>query len=78
MKKELLISCKCLGEVLSRLKYDDEPDVYITVYRYQFPNLSFWRRIKFVVKVLRGKGIETADVVLSREDFNKIKEFKNE
>lgn len=76
MKKELLLSCKCLGEVVSILKYDDEPDIYVTVYRYQFPYLSFWRRIKFAIKVLRGEGTETADVVLSREDFNRIKEWK--
>lgn len=73
MKKELYIPCECLGEIIKLDKFDDEEEIYLTVYRYSFPNISFFRRIKFAIKALKGEGIRTADVVLSKESFNKIK-----
>lgn len=74
--KYLHIPCECQGEILILQKFDDEEEVYLTVYRYSFPNISFFRRMKAAIKVLRGEGIRTADVVLSKESFNKIKKFK--
>lgn len=76
MKKELYVSCECQSEIVKLDKFDDEEEIYLTVYKYYFPKSSFWLRIKAAIKVLKGEGIRTADVVLSKESFNKIKKFK--
>lgn len=75
-KKELFIRCECQGEVLKVEKWEDEEDYYITVFKYSFPSVSFLRRIKYAIQVLQGRGIRTADIVLSEKSFNKIKKFK--
>lgn len=74
--KYLHIPCDCQGEILTLQKFDDEEEIYLTVYRYSFPNISFFHRIKWAIEVLKEEGIRTADVVLSKESFNKIKKFK--
>ena len=76
MKKELFIQCECQGEILKVDKFEDEQEYYLTVFRYYFPSLSFFSRIKYAWKVLKGEGIQTAGIVLSYENFNKIKKFK--
>lgn len=73
--KEILIRCQCFGEVLSLTRFEDETEIYFTVYKHNPEYSSLFRRIKMAIKVLRGKGIETADIVLSKEDFEKIKQF---
>lgn len=76
MKKELFIECECHSEILKLDKFDDEEEIYLTIYKYYFPKSSLWRRIKSAIKILIGEGIRTADIVLSKESFNKIKKFK--
>lgn len=73
--KNLLLKCECFGEVISIDRFEDEQETSITIYKYSYPDISFFRRIKMAIKVLKGEGISTADVVLSKENFNKIKEF---
>lgn len=73
--KNLLINCECHGEVLSLTRFENEEETYFTVYKYSYYSISFFRRIKLAIKVLKGEGISTADVVLSKENFDKIKEF---
>lgn len=73
--KNLLLRCECFGEVISIERFENEQEVYLTVYQYSFVDISFFRRIKYAIDVLRGKKLRTADVVLSKENFDKIKEF---
>jgi len=74
--KKLFIECECYGEILKIDKFSDEDEYYLTVFKYSFPSISFLRRIRYALDVLRGKGIQTADLVISKENFNKIKKFK--
>lgn len=73
--KNLLLKCECFGEVLSLDRFEDEEEIYLAVYCYSFVDISFFRRIKYAIDVLRGKKLRTADVVLSKENFYKIREF---
>lgn len=74
-KKELYLPCACGSEVLRLEKYDDEEETYLSVYRYNSQSVSFFGRLKMCLKVLKGVGISTADVVISEDDFKKIKNF---
>lgn len=73
--KNILLNCECHGEVLSLTRFENEEETYFTVYKYSYSGISFFRRIKMAIRVLKGEGISTADVVLSKENFEKIKEF---
>lgn len=75
-KKELFIQCECQGEVLKIDKWEDDEEYYLTVFKYSSPSISVFSRIGYAWKVLFGRGIRTADLVISKENFNKIKKFK--
>ena len=75
-KKELFIQCECQGEILKIDTWEDEEEYYLSVFRYYFPYISFFRRIKYAWKVLKVEGVTTADIILSKENFNKIKKYK--
>lgn len=74
-EKELLVSCNCKSEVLSLVKYDNEEEIYLTVYKYYSVYNSFFARLKMAWKVLTDGKVDIADVVLSKENFEKIKQF---
>lgn len=74
-KKDLYIPCSCLSEVILLTQYEGEEEVYLTVYKYQSENHSFLTRLKWAWRVLNGRGINTADVILSKENFKKMKKF---
>ena len=76
-KKELIIKCVDNCCCLSVDKYDDCGDHYITLYK-SYGRKSFWFRLKDIWKILTGDQISSFDIVLSEEDFNKIKRFNSE
>lgn len=71
MENKLYLSCQCNSEVLTLDRFEDEEEIYLTVYSHSGERYSFWER----VKILFGGKVRTADVVLSIEDFEKIKQF---
>lgn len=70
-KEELIIPCECDSEVLRVTRFESEDEVYLTVYRFSGSNYSFWERLKF----LFGGKVKTADLVLSKDNFEKLKNF---
>ena len=75
MNKNELITCECHSEVLSLTRFENESEIYFVVYKYHAVSYSFFRRILMCFDVLHGKGINTTDLVISEENFNKIKQF---
>jgi len=74
-EKELFLACNCKSEVLGIQKFADEDEYYLTVFKYRSESHTFIERLKLAWKVFRGEGINTADVVLSSENFEKLKQF---
>lgn len=74
-KKEVFIPCSCMSEVVLLTRFEGEEEVYLTVYKYFSVSYSFWARFKMCWGVLNGRGISTADVILSKENFDKVKSF---
>lgn len=70
-KEELFLPCECNSEILRVSRFESEDEVYLTVYRFSGSNYSFWERLKF----LFGEKVKTADLVLSKESFEKLKNF---
>lgn len=75
-KKDLYINCECDSEILRITKWEDEDEFYLTVYEYSPSSVSFSRRIGMVFNILFGKKVVTKELIISKENFNKIKKFK--
>lgn len=72
---ELYLSCECGSEILKIESFTDEDSVYLTVFKYAPESISLFKRLSLAWDVLNGRKINTADVVLSAENFNKLKNF---
>ena len=70
-RKDLYLPCTCETELLRVSKWEDEEEVYLSVYSFFAEKYSFWERLGFLFK---GK-IKTAEIILSKKEFNKLKKF---
>ena len=68
-REDLYLPCSCETEILRVSKWEDEEEYYFTVYQYTSDKYSFWERLKILFK---GK-VRTADIILSKENFEKLK-----
>jgi hypothetical protein len=73
-KKELLVKCGDNCSCLSIDKFDDTDKYFITFYN-SYQNCGLWTKLKAIYKILLGRQIHNSEIVLSEEDFNKIKNF---
>lgn len=74
-EKELLVSCNCKSEVLGLTRFEDEEEVYLTVYKYYSVSTSFFARLKMAIKIFTDGKLAVSDVIISKENFEKIKNF---
>jgi hypothetical protein len=74
-KNELVVKCVDNCSCLSIDKWSDETDYYVTFYK-SYQTMTFWYRVKDAIKILLGKDVVGTEVVLTENDFNKIKNFK--
>ena len=72
MKTEIFIPCQCDSEILRVTKWEDEDEYYLTVYQYSSDRYSFWERLK----ILFGGKVRTAEIILNKENFEKLKTFQ--
>ena len=71
-KTTLHLDCSCGGEVLRVEKFEDEDEVYLTVFSFQNLKLSFWGKLRY----LFGCRTQTCELVLTSEEFKKLKDFE--
>jgi hypothetical protein len=70
-RKDLFLSCSCESEIVRLSKWEDEDEVYLTVYSFLSDKYSFWERLKIL---FCGKTKST-EIILSKKEFNKLKKF---
>lgn len=73
-KKEMIVKCVDNCSCLSIDKFDNENEYYVTFYK-SYNNKRFTYRIKDALNTLLGKNVVGTEIVLSGEDFNKLKNF---
>lgn len=71
-KQDVFIPCECNSEILRVTKWKDEEEHYLTIYSFSAEKYSLWERIKILFV---GK-VKTAEIILSKENFNKLKSFE--
>ena len=89
-KKEMIITCKCGCENAIHVRVDDtdkDYDCYAIQtymngnwYRDQDDRIfrSICRKLKKIWPIIRNKDFYYSDVLMSREDFQKYKEYINQ
>lgn len=70
-KKEEFITCSCGNEIIKLQKWSNEEETHLIVYSYASDKYTFRERLK----ILLGGKVRMCDVVLSKEEFNKIVKF---
>ncbi len=73
-KKEIMVKCVDNCSCLSVDKFDDENNYYITFYK-SYGKKRFSFRLKDALNTLLGKDVIGTEIILSEEDFNKLKNF---
>lgn len=73
-KKEMIVKCVDNCSCLSVDKFDNENEYYVTFYK-SYSDKRFTYRIKDALNTLLGKNVVGTEIVLSGEDFNKLKNF---
>ena len=89
-KKELIVTCKCSCQDAIHIKVDDE-DKDADCYAIQTYMNGNWyrdqedrafrcvgRKLKKIWTIIRNKDYYYSDVLMSREDFQKYKEYINQ
>lgn len=69
--KEIFVNCECNTEVLRVSKFEGETEVYLTIYQFASKKYTFWERLK----IFFGGDIKTTEIILSRKNFEKLKEI---
>ncbi len=89
-KKELIVNCKCGCQDTIHIKVDDEDkdDDYYAIQTYMNGNWyrdqadrvlrTIGRKLKKIWAIIRNEDYYYSDVLMSREDFMKYKEYINQ
>ena len=75
-RKDLFLSCSCESEILRLSKWEDEDEVYFTVYSFLADKYSFWERLKILFGG-KTKSILKAPLMLNVQDATPYIEFPN-
>lgn len=89
-KKELIVTCKCGCQDAIHIKVDDEDkdSDYYAIQTYMNGNWyrdkndrilrTIGRKLKKIWAIIRNKDYYYSDVLMSREDFKRFKEYINQ
>lgn len=89
-KKDLIVTCKCGCQEAIHIKIDDEDkdSDYYAIQTYMNGNWyrdqgdrvlrTIGRKLKKIWAIIRNKDYYYSDVLMSREDFKKFKEYINQ
>jgi len=73
----LYLRCSCYSEVLALDYWDDEDgELCISIYSFDYRR-SWWWRVKLAWTILTGGDNHADQIVLSKEDALKVKEWLN-
>jgi hypothetical protein len=76
--RELIVKCWDNCSCLS-IDYWDEPEdneYILTFYNSYSDKTSFGKKLKDIWKIIRGKRIYNSELILTKEDFDKIRNFQ--
>jgi hypothetical protein len=73
----IYLSCSCGGEIISIDRFEDDPQIYLAVWK-QHPTLTWKSRLRWIWNLLVTGEPYADDVVLDIEDAKKLVEILND
>jgi hypothetical protein len=73
-RSEVIVKCVDNCTCMSVDKFNDDTDYYITFYK-TYGNKSLWGRVKEAWKTIRGLNSDLNEIVLTKEDYQKLRNF---
>ena len=73
-RSEVIVKCVDNCTCMSVDKFNDDTDYYITFYK-SYGNKSLWGRVKEAWKTIRGLNSDLNEIVLTKEDYQKLRNF---
>ena len=73
-RSEVIVKCVDNCTCMSVDKFNDDTDYYITFYK-TYGNKSLWGRVKEALKTIRGLNSDLNEIVLTKEDYQKLRNF---
>ena len=73
-RSEVIVKCVDNCTCMSVDKFNDDTDYYITFYK-SYGNKSLWGRVKEAWKSIRGLNTDLNEIVLTKEDYQKLRNF---
>lgn len=70
-RKDLYLPCTCETELLRVSKWENEEELYFSVYSFFAEKYSFWERLGF----LFGGKSKTCELIINKKNFDKISNF---
>lgn len=74
---EFFLKCDCQEDGLSFVKYDNEPELWISYFKRSHINDSFKYRLKLCWRILTGQEVDLWDIVISKEKVEELKKYIN-
>ena len=75
VKKEVIVKCFDNCSCMSVDKFDNESEYFVTFYN-SYHDASIYRKIRDIFRIIRGRQINTSEVILTEEDYEKLRNFK--
>ena len=74
----LFLSCNCCCSVLTIEKDEEFNEYHVALFKRSFNHKLSWQdRLRWIKEILLTGNIWTDNVVLDRQEFNKLKKFTN-
>ncbi len=73
-KKEIIVKCQDNCSCMSVDKWDDS-EYFVTFYN-AYNEASISKKITDIWKIIRGRQINNSEVVLTEEEYEKLRNFK--
>lgn len=76
-KTEVIIKCADNCSCMSVDKWDDDEEYFITFYNAYYDS-TFGKKLGDIWKIIRGRQISTSELVVSKEDYEKLRNFNKD
>ena len=75
-RTEVLVKCGDNCSAMSVDRFDGEGEEYYVTFYNSYEDCSWFKKIKTIWKVLKGRNIHNSEIILSPEEYNKLRNFK--
>lgn len=77
MKKEFFLKCDCEEDGLAFVKFDNDPELWVSYFRRGHIKESLWEKLKLCYRIIFNQEVNLWDIIISDEKLQELKKFLN-